>query len=144
MSITEAVTLSIAVLGAILGLLNTWQNFDKARVKLIVRPKHAIPYGAADPRITFCIEVTNLSSFPVTVSEVGVLYHRTSSRGAIIRPILADGGSWPRRLESRSSVTIYSQNPAEGSNHRIRCAYATTECGVTRRATTPALKQLAS
>ena len=143
MTVTEGITLGIAILGAVLGLLNTWQNFDKVRVKLVVRPKTAIPIGAADPRLRFCIEVTNLSSFAVTVSEVGVLYHGTSNRGAIIRPVLADGGEWPRRLEARSSVTAYAENPAQGSSHRIRCAYASTECGVTVRGNSPALQSMA-
>lgn len=143
MSTVQAITLAIAVLGAVLGIINTWHNLDKMRVKLVVRPKHAIPLGAADPRLTFCIEVTNLSSFSVTVSEVGVFYYGTSARGAIIHPVLPDGGKWPRRLEPRSSVTVYAQNPSADSANRIRCAYATTECGVTKRATSPALKQIA-
>jgi P pilus assembly chaperone PapD len=128
MSTVQAITLAIAVLGAVLGIINTWHNLDKMRVKLVVRPKHAIPLGAANPKLTFCIEVTNLSSFAVTIAEVGVHYYGTSARGAIIHPV--------------SSVTIYGQNPATDSAHRIRCAYATTECGATKRATSPALKQI--
>jgi hypothetical protein len=143
MSIIEAITLAIAVLGAVLGLINTWQALDKDRIKLLVRPKHAIPVGGVDPRLTFCIEITNRSSFAVTVAEAGVLYFGTESRGALIRPILADGGSWPRRLEPRSAVTVYAQNPADGSQHRIRCAYAKTECGVMKRGSSPALRQIA-
>ncbi len=143
MTIVEAVTMSIAVLGAVLGVINTWHNLDKMRVKLVVLPKHAIPVGAADPNITFCIEITNLSSFAVTVAEAGVFFHGTKARGAIIQPIMADGGEWPRRLEPRTSVTVYAQNPATEAKHRIRCAYATTECGVTRTATSRALKQIA-
>lgn len=143
MSTVEPITLAIAVFGAVLGIINTWHNLDKTRVKLVVRPKHAIPIGAVDPNLTFCIEVTNLSSFAVTISEVGVLYYGTAARGAIIQPVLGDGGEWPRRLEPRSSVTVYAHNPAANSAHRIRCAYANTECGVTSRATSPALQQIA-
>ena len=143
MSTVEAITLAIAVLGAVLGIVNTWHNLDKTRVKLVVRPKHAIPVGATDPNLAFCIEITNLSSFAVTVSDVGVLYYGTSARGALTRPVLNNGEKWPRRLEPRSSVTVYAHNPATNSTHKIRCAYATTECGVTVRATSPALKQIA-
>jgi hypothetical protein len=145
MSTVEAVTFAIAVLGAVLGLVNTWHNLDKTRVKLRVRPKRVIPFGNADPRLTFCIEVTNLSSFAVTVSDVGVFYYGTNDRGSILQPVLLDGGPWPRRLESRSSVTVSGQNPASYSkNAKIRCAYAITDCGVTRRGNSPALKQIAS
>jgi hypothetical protein len=144
MSVTEAVTFAIAVLGAVLGLINTWHSIDKKRVKIRVRPKHAIPQGAADPRITFCIEVTNLSEFAVTIDEAGVFYKGTENRGAYTQPILIDGKPWPRRLEPRSSVTVYGQLPKPKPGHPLKCAYAHTECGVTRRGSSPAFKQLAS
>ena len=143
MSLTEAVTLSIAVLGAVLGLINTWQALDKSRVKMRVRPKHAIPVGGADPRLTFCIEITNLSAFAITVEEAGVFFKGTDRRGAYTQPILIDGLPWPRRLEPRSSVSIYGQPPERGS-HRLKCSYARTACGVTRTGTSPAFKQLAN
>lgn len=142
MSITEAITFAIAVLGAVLGIINTWQALDKSRVKMRVCPKHAIPVGGADPRLTFCIEITNLSVFAITVEEAGVFYKGTNKRGAYAQPVLIDGLPWPRRLEPRSSVTIYGQ-PPEGKSHRLKCAYARTACGVTRTGTSPAFKHLA-
>lgn len=144
MSLIQGVTLAIAVLGAVLGVINTWHALDRTRVKLRVRPKHAIPVGGFDPRLTFCIEVTNLSAFAVTVEETGVLYKGSDSRGAYTQPILIDGGSWPRRLESRSSVTVYGQPPRSQEGHVLKCAYARTACGVVRKGTSPAFKQLAS
>lgn len=142
MSIVESITLAIAVVGAVLGLFNTWQSIDKQRVKIRVRPKHAIPVGTADPGITFCIEITNLSEFAVTISEAGVFFRGTEARGAYTQPILLDGKPWPRRLEPRSSVTVYGQPPQPKPGHPLRCAYARTECGVTRTGTSPAFKQL--
>lgn len=140
----QAVTLSVAVLGAVLGVINTWQGVDKSRVKLKVMPKGAIPVGGADPRLSFCIEVTNLSAFAVTVSDVGVFYHGTKDRGCIVHPFLIDGGPWPRRLEPRSSVTVYSQQPESGADRRIKCAYARTDCGSTRTGNSPVLKHIAN
>ena len=140
----QAVTLAIAVLGAVLGLINTWHAIDKKRVKIRVRPKHAVPIGAADPRLTFCIEIINLSEFAITVDEAGVFYTGTDRRGAYAPPVIIDGKPWPRRLEARSSVTIYGQPPTLPSGHRLKCAYARTECGVTRTGTSPAFKQLAA
>lgn len=142
-TIVQAVTLSIAVLGAVLGIINTWHGLDKSRVKLKVRPAHAIPVGAADPNLTFCIEVTNLSAFPVTVCDVGVFYRGTNRRGSFVRPVLIDSGPWPRRLEPRSSVTIYGQRPDSNPEQRIKTAYAKTECGYTKTGSSPALKQIA-
>ena len=48
-----------------------------------------------------------------------------------------------RRLEPRSAVTIYGHRPEPGPGHRLKCAYARAECGVTRTGTSPAFKQLA-
>ena len=106
-------------------------------------PAHAIPVGGFDPRAKLSIEITNLSSFPVTVSEVGMLYKGTNKRGVIINPILLDGGSWPRRLEPRTSITICSQLP-EVTESKIKCSYAKTQCGVVVKGKSDALKQIAN
>ena len=141
--LVQAVTLAIAVLGAVLGVINTWHGLDKSRVKLRVRPAHAIPVGTAPANIAFSIEVTNVGAVAVTVCDVGVFYHGTDARGSIVQPLLADGGPWPRRLEPRSSVTVYGQRPESRPDNRIKCAYARTQCGVTETGTSPALKQIA-
>ena|SRR5665213_2429941 len=122
MTLISAVTLAVAIVGAVLGILNTWKAYDRDRPKLRVIPKHAIPVGAADPRLTFRIEVVNLSAFALTVNEVGVFYSGTGRRGAILQPVLHDDGSWPRRLEPRSSVTAYARADALSlPGHLIRC-----------------------
>ena len=100
----QVITFSIALLGAVLGLINTWHGLDKSRLKMRVVPKTAIPVGSADPRLTICVEVTNLSAFAITIRETGFKLRRSKERAAIIEPVVIDGGSWPRRLEPRSSV----------------------------------------
>jgi hypothetical protein len=76
----QAITLAIAVLGAVLGVINTWLGLDKSRVKLRVAPAHAIPVGGADPRLQFCLTISNLSAFSVTIEEAGILYSRSTDR----------------------------------------------------------------
>jgi hypothetical protein len=142
LTLVQGVTLAIAVLGAALGVINTWHGLNQTRVKLKVVPAHAIPVGAANPNLRFSIEITNVGAVPVTVCDVGVLYRGTNQRGSIVQPIILDGGQWPRRLEPRSSVTIYGQRPTSGQSQRIRCAYAKTQCGVTKTGTSGALKQI--
>jgi hypothetical protein len=139
-SLLQAITLAIAVLGAVLGIVNTWQVFDASRVKLKVLPKHAIPVGGADPSLRFCVAVTNLSAFPLTVNEVGVMFRGTDERGVFVHPVLLDGGPWPRRLESRSTVTVYGARPGPIRGHPIVCAYAETDCGNRKCGTSAALK----
>jgi hypothetical protein len=143
-SIMQAVTFAIAVLGAVLGVINTWIGLDKSRVKLKVAPAHAIPVGGTDPRLQFCLTITNLSSFAVTVDDAGLLFARSTSRGSLIQPVIGDGGAWPRRLEPRSSVTLYAHRPGPNGGPRIRAAYARTACGVTKTGNSPALRQIAA
>jgi hypothetical protein len=57
---------------------------------------------------------------------------------------LADHGPWPRRLEPRSSISVYGQAPGSVSGARIKCAYARTDCGVTKRGNSPALRQISA
>ncbi len=144
MSIFEAITLVFALIGAILGLFNTWIQLSKERVKLVVMPKHAILMGGAPGQIQFCVEVINLSSFPITVSEVGFFYRGTDKR-SVISPITSDGGPFPRRLEPRRAVSLYSERPRSLINdNKIKCAFAMTDCGVICTGTSPALRQLAN
>ena len=142
--IFQAVTFALAVLGAVLGVINTYLAIDKSRVKLRVVPKHAIPYGDVDPRLTFCIEVTNLSAFAVTIEEVGVRLAGSRQRLLLDGKRTLDGGQWPRRLEPRTSVTVYAQSPRSPRGERLHAAYTTTACGVTRTGTSPAFRQLAA
>lgn len=143
-SIFQAVTLAIAFLGAALGVINTWTALDKNRLKLRVVPQHAIPVGGAPSHVNFCISVTNMSSFAVTVDDVGVFYRGTEERASFISPILADGGPWPRRLEPRTSVTVYGERPRPHQGRKIRTAYARTACGATTVGSSPALRQISS
>ncbi len=143
MSIIDAITLAIAILGAVLGIISTWHSFDARRVKIKVIPAHAIPFGSINNRLRFCIQVTNLSSFPITIDDAGVFYTGTDRRGAIVNPVFADGGAWPRRLEPRTSVTVYSQTPHAPEGHKIKSAYASTQCGVIVSGKSNALKQIA-
>jgi hypothetical protein len=142
----NAITLSIALLGAVLGIINTWKSINRDRLKLIVIPKHAIPVSNfINQNIRFCIEVINLSTFPVTITEIGLLYHNTNVRGAAINPIITDGGAFPRRLEPRTSFTAYLRADIFQADrkYKVKCAYAATDCGEQIKGNSPALKQLA-
>lgn len=145
MTIVQIATTSFAFVGAVLGVINTWHGLDKSRIKLKILPAHAIPFGGMDERLRFCIEITNLSSFPVTINDAGVLFHGTKHRAAIVSPVFLDGGTnWPRRLEPRSAITVYSQIPRSENGKKIKIAYATTQCGHTQTGNSPALHQIAA
>jgi hypothetical protein len=142
MTTTELITLPLAVLGAVLGVINTWRSLDRDRVKLRVVPKIAYMVTPASPTPPqLCIEVINLSAFPVTVTEVGFLARGSEKRMALVQPILLDGEPFPRRLEPRSGFTAYFAPGAENRPDfgKVRKAYARTECGEWRHGKSKAL-----
>ena len=73
LSAKDMFTISCAVLGAVLGVINTWHGLNQRRVKLKVVPMVAYPivYGRKFDQEMGCVDVTNLSTFPVTLREVG-------------------------------------------------------------------------
>jgi hypothetical protein len=140
----DLITIGLASVGAVLGVLNFWRAFDRDRPKLRVSFAHAIPVGGADPRIRYSIEVINLSTFPLTITEVGVLLVGTKKRGAVVHPVLIDGGDWPRRLEPRSAVSALLLSHAfDKETNDIRCAYAKTSCDSLFKGHSKALAQVA-
>ena len=141
----EYTTLAVAALGAGLGIINTWNALNQRRVRLKVRPGIALPVtytGDLGPEMG-CIEVTNLSTFPVTLREVGFEIRglpRKKARMPIRQPIMLDGGTWPRRVEARASVSVFFQR--NGLERRFGRAYVVTECGEVGYGNSPALKSM--
>jgi hypothetical protein len=153
MDVAGAITLAIAVLGAVLGVMNLLHERSQSKVKLRVVPKLA---AVVDERGTIqrtksasgpvdgipCIEVINLSAFAVTVSEVGfTVKGNKKQRFATPMPELIDEKPWPRRLDSRESVSTYLSLPQQLAG-RIDKAYAVTECGHKAYGSSPALVAL--
>lgn len=136
------ITFAIAVLGAALGVINTWNTINTRKVRLRVRPSWSIGLGGHD----FGIEVMNLSAFPVTIAEVGFLYGRprstTPKRAMVMTPTLVDGRPWPRRLESRDAVSVYFASRELPGGSPFWRAYARTTCGVIATGSSPAFLQL--
>ena len=145
MDLMGSITFGIAVLGAGLGILNTWRTFDRDRVKLTVIPQHAIPFGDLGrkfPHVEFCIEVINRSAFPVIVSEVGFQHRGMTARAALMQPVTLDGKSIPRKLEAREAVSFFTERPTRHQGKRLTYAYAQTSCGRTFKGSSPALRHM--
>jgi hypothetical protein len=89
-----------------------------------------------------CIEVINLSNFPVTVAETGftVTGKRKNWRQAITSPMASDRQPFARTLEPRSSVTCCFDLKILGP--RIKKAYVRTSCGEFAYGVSPALKRM--
>jgi hypothetical protein len=141
----EASTLGLAILGAGLGIINTWQSLSRDRVKLRVVPKMAYSFfPGVESTTSLCIEVINRSAFPVTVSEVGLTLRETGKQLKLIPPKILDGGPYPRRLEPRSSFTAHFEPGAEKhpAFASVTSAYAKTDCGEMETGDSPALRSL--
>jgi hypothetical protein len=66
----DMTTVGLAALGAGLGVMNTWNALNQRRERLDVRPTYAVDPNGQRPTM-LSIAVTNLSSFPMTINEVG-------------------------------------------------------------------------
>jgi hypothetical protein len=148
-TITAITGLVFGLIGAILGIFNTIQQFRKDKVRLKLVPKiyrHEANGGhLCSARIPtenekawhgMCLEIINLSVFAVTIDEIGLLSSDEDSRIVFPTAELSNNESLPKRLEPRASVTCYipSNSPATILNEGLPFAkgfYATTSCGVT-------------
>lgn len=141
-TISAAITFAIAVLGAALGILNTWRAFDRDKIRIRVSPRWAISYWGSEMTTRFCLEITNLSYIPITIDQVGFDLRKPKAHILFFIPEFIDGGKIPRRLEPRSSFTAYAPAGTEEKKSfaDVKCAFAKTACGVVSRGTSPALK----
>ncbi len=158
---TSNVTFGIALLGAVLGIINTWKAYDRDKPKLRVRPRFAVMtddqsfisdsrsgavshYKQHNPliaRFGFCVEVINRSTFALIIDEVGFQRAKEKKRDAVSLPVIRDGKPFPRRLEPRESACFYMELPRPLEGKRLKYAYARTACGLTFKATSLALKE---
>jgi hypothetical protein len=141
----EGLTFGLAIIGAVLGILNTWHAISQSKPKMRVRMLHTYSTPKVE-LVGFSIDVTNLSSFALTVTEVGFSlspWWRRDIERLYLNQHKAAGHDLPVRLEPRQSASFYFQGKMEGRPpKKITAAYAKTDCGVYFRGTTPALKQL--
>lgn len=167
MTTVENITLLTAILGAVcgsvgavLGIINTWNQISRNQVRLVVIPKIAFMLNANNTITTdrnnnrtshllgqgvpfrLCIEIINLSAFAVTISDVG-FGKKGKLRHILFQPELSPGKTWPPRLESRESVVVYSKM-GEHLDKKVMnkpLAYAKTDCGVACYGTSPIFKE---
>lgn len=167
MTRTELITLITAIIGAVmgvvgsvLGIINTWDLLRKNKVRLRVVPKFTHMVGgtfllnatrsnpltkeliAAGHPLRLSVEVVNLSSFPVTISEIG-FGRPDEQRYILTESELSPGKTWPIRLDSREAVTAYAA-VGVGIDPRVLSkpvAFALTECGCKAFGSSPIFKQ---
>ena len=153
----ETVTLITAIVGAGTGIValtlsfaNSWVQFSNNRVKLKVVPEiaykdekedmwavSAIPFpktmnAVKQKQHRLGVEVTNLSSFTVTIQKVGFGKFKLLKDGIeISRPIVMKRDCWPLKLESRESDLLMFKTGVDIPIDLLdkNCAFVVTECG---------------
>lgn len=131
------VSLAVGSVGAVLGVINTWNALERQRVKLVVRPAQSMLVPSGQPILT--VEVTNLSAFPITIAEIG--FRLRNGQKAITPGNLLNGKPLPQRMESRESVTAFF-DLTDFDPRQILMAFASTKCGECEEGTSPSLEQL--
>lgn len=126
--LVQAITLVIAVLGAVLGVMNAWRNWVHDRLRLRVDVSRASGINGA-PAIA--INIRNLSRFDVTVTHIGLHCIGRQRHMQFLQPLFTRGEALPVRLESRASCTVVQPLAAlpEQGWMAVECAYVSTACG---------------
>jgi hypothetical protein len=155
MSASDVTTLVIAIIGAVTGVLGTgiafWTAYRQVaddKVKLRVGASWAITPETVDTPF-LVISVTNVSKFPITLRETGLLTQGDKMRSICIRTTLSNGERFPVRMEPRTSLSVYYPPDflTSTDNKTASCAYASTDCGETfesARDTIPAMLEEAN
>ena len=146
LTVYQVVTFAFAMVGAVLGVLNTWRNFRLDSVRLRVRPKHVII--PSDHTDYVGISVVNTGAVAVTLVDVGFQLGRRLGKKKYASVAMALGynsmsSTLPQKLEPRESATyIFPRSLlSDFSNERIFAAYTRTTCDETRTGRSPALSQ---
>lgn len=131
--IAPYITFAIAVLGAVLGLLNFYRAVVRDRVNIRIRPSLYImaPPGR-DQFSGLCVEVVNLGFIPVTISNA---YFQMKDESLLAdRDIRTSLGvqKIPVRLDSRESTTFFfsPQLNTEMALLNAKCVLVKTACGI--------------
>lgn len=133
-------TISLAGIGAILGIINTAYLLFKDRVRIRLSVRNAFFVNVSphqDGQTVFALEVTNLGFLPVTISQAGFELPDGSNN---VIPLLGHntptGVQLPHRLEPRTSLSIYASIPETDAikEHGCKKAFVKTDCKRTYKA----------
>jgi hypothetical protein len=138
MSIITAIA---AFIGAVLGVANWIRNYklDQLHLKVLpeFHPQNVCKVGSVipsarspelhKPRDVFHVTVANLSTFPVTITKVGLMFEGEKFYGEFS---LQDEPGFPCRLEPRDSctATLYSKESELPKGKAFTGVFAETAC----------------
>ncbi|TRD12195.1 hypothetical protein FGU71_10205 [Erythrobacter insulae] len=145
-TILQMATFAIALVGAVLGIINTWNAVADRKPNARVRFLN-VRFVNEMEHLGYSIEVTNLSSFPLTINEVGFsLTPRWSSEieRLVLLPDDQFGASLPKKIEPREQADFRMVGKIKGRSPKmIKSVYAKTACGNVFRTNSELVKQIA-
>jgi hypothetical protein len=150
------VTAVAAWVGSFLGIINTVNSINNLKTRGNVKFQY-LRNAKTQEKIGFCISITNLSAFEITIDEIGFLLTsqvwkrqkmKKPERIALYPNDEAGTHLIPKILKSRESFSFnfsekYLQEFMENINQPIRSTYAKTACERRFTGTTPAFRHLA-
>ncbi len=136
----DIITIAAASVGAVLGIMNTWNTINQRKVRVRVAP--AFLFSTEQQPLGFSIDAVNLSAFPIRVAEYGFDIGG-GRRIPIMQPKFPDGQNLPFKLEPREAAAVWISplNFRFPPGSRLERAYVRTACGAIFFGTSPALKQ---
>ncbi|MEN9923952.1 MAG: hypothetical protein RL268_78 [Pseudomonadota bacterium] len=129
-AVLDYVTPGVAVLGAGLGVLNTWRSWSQDRVRL--RVGVSCGEGLIGNDRALLVNAVNLSTFDLTVTHIGFHLLGRQRHCQIFRPLLTSGENLPICLKPRTALTAIHHLGAGDQVpwDQVECAYVLTACGL--------------
>lgn len=137
----DILTIALASVGAVLGVINTWNAINQHRVRLRVNP--ALAFAPDGAPLALSIEIVNLSAFPITLTELGFKLSR-AKKIPMLDAASLDGKSLPRRLEAREAAVflLNVQALSQARGLHLTKAYVRTACGRVKTGSSPAFRDI--
>lgn len=138
MNITEIITLSIACIGALLGIINTYVSLRKDKVRLKITPMWVTDLFHTE----IGIKIINLSQFPIVIENVG--FTLSTKQSLYIMEYFLASGSLPQEIKSRDNIqiNILLGTIAQEEFRKVRKAFVNTADGSIFYGKSSALKQM--
>jgi hypothetical protein len=140
-SIFAVTSFVLGLIGATLGVVNSVRQLLAARVRMRIRCYFLTIIQPGDKlESCFCIEIANLSAFPLTVTKI---HFKPKNRQIGLMWMLddgcLDGEKLPRRIDPRDSIQVCYKNVkgAEIMLGQTEFALVETACGEMRKGMFP-------
>jgi len=144
--IQNLVPLLLGGIGTGLGIFNTWRQWERDEVKLIVTLSSEPWGGRLGKAVTVhSVRVENRSNFAVTIDDVGLVFKRSGAPKITFSQTVRDGEDTstkplPIRVEAREAITLTNDGSELDSDFLkfdLRHLYVRTACGVVKNVTNP-------